>query len=383
MILQKMQSMKYWISFSSRLLVCLFVIILISPGCSITDKKVERGYENIQKLNIAVLPIQNLSGSVAPLKEIRELLIARVRSMGINVIEESLLEGYMEKNRIRYSGGIDNKTSLSIKSEIGVDAVLITSLTLYNEFLPPRVSLSSRLVSTGGEPSIMWMDSIGFAGNDFQGLLGLGIITDPVEARVKAVMLLVDSLSGFFSGKVGIYEVLWGGIRFHPKYVYNKNIIKKDNKYKIAVIPFFNDSTRKNAGEIMMLHFVEQLVKQKEFDVVEPGIVREKLLELRIIMDQGISTPQSELLFYTSDIDLILGGRVTDFQDFIGFYGDSIVDFSAMIMEKNSRDVVFAVKSYNRGGDYVFLFDWGTINVAEEMASEMIKAVTSLIVTDN
>ncbi|MBI5376648.1 MAG: hypothetical protein HZA77_14535 [Candidatus Schekmanbacteria bacterium] len=375
--------MKYWISFSSRLLVCLSVIILISHGCSITDKKVERGYENIQKLNIAVLPIQNLSGSVAPLKEIRELLIARVRSMGINVIEESLLEGYMEKNRIRYSGGIDNKTSLSIKAEIGVDAVLITSLTLYNEYLPPRVSLSSRMVSTGGEPSIMWMDSIGFAGNDFQGLLGLGIITDPVEARVKAVMLLVDSLSGYLSGKVGIYEAPWGGIRFNPKYVYNKNFIKKDNKYKIAVIPFFNDSTRKNAGEIMMLHFVEQLVKQKEFDLVEPGIVREKLLELRIIMDQGISTPQSELLFYTSDIDLILGGRVTDFQDFIGFYGNPIVDFSAMIMERNSRDVVFAAKSYNRGGDYVFLFDWGTINVAEEMASEMIKAVTGLIVTDN
>ena len=39
----------------------------------------------------------------------------------------------------------------------------------------------------------------------------------------------------------------------------------------------------------MALHFIEELVRVGGFDVVEPGVVRQKLLHVRLIMKEGIS----------------------------------------------------------------------------------------------
>jgi len=54
--------------------------------------------------------------------------------------------------------------------------VLITSLELYSDANPPRFLLISRLVSTGENPSILWMDGVGLAGDDSRGLFDLGLI---------------------------------------------------------------------------------------------------------------------------------------------------------------------------------------------------------------
>ena len=66
----------------------------------------------------------------------------------------------MLKHRLRYVAGIDRATARELKWETGAGALLITVLELYSEELPPKISLASRLVSTGSDPTILWMDGI-------------------------------------------------------------------------------------------------------------------------------------------------------------------------------------------------------------------------------
>ena len=157
-------------------------------------------------------------------------------------------------------------------------------------------------------------------------------------------------------------------------------IINPDLKYTLAVVPFFNLSARKHAGELMALHFIRQLRKYENFFVIEPGVIRDSLLDMRVIMRDGISLANTDLVFHKLNADLILSGRVLDYQDYQGAEGTPKVDFAAQIIERKSRQVVWTVKSYGAGDNGVFFFDWGKVNTANAMATQMVQlAVEELV----
>jgi len=107
--------------------------------------------------------------------------------------------------------------------------------------------------------------------------------------------------------------------------------------------------------------------------VIEPGLVRQQLLRSRIIMHSGISLADADLIAHELNVDLILNGKVIDYQDYRGYSGVPKVDFSAQLIERQSREVVWSVKSHHQGDDGVFFFDWGRVNTAYAMASQMVQ----------
>jgi hypothetical protein len=142
-----------------------------------------------------------------------------------------------------------------------------------------------------------------------------------------------------------------------------------------------NVSKKKHAGEIVMLQFVKELSKAEDFTVIEPGVVRQHLLAMRIIMYDGASLPDIEVLINGLDADLILIGKVFDYQDIEAAAGTPKADFSVMLVEKTSGKIIWASKSYNQGDDGVTLFDWGNITTASTMVSEMVRAVRSMLLS--
>ena len=171
--------------------------------------------------------------------------------------------------------------------------------------------------------------------------------------------------------------------KFSPKVVYRSPVIDPETKYRVAVLPFYNLSERKYADEIIAFHFVKQLLPYKNFDVIEPGIVRKALLGLRVILDDGLSLSNAGATFSLLNADLILSGKVIDYQDYEGSLGKPKVDFSALLIERKSREVVWSSKSYNQGDDGVFFFDVGRVNTANVMASEMAHQVVEMIAEEN
>jgi hypothetical protein len=51
-------------------------------------------------------------------------------------------------------------------------------------------------------------------------------------------------------------------------------VLDADAPPRIAIMPFTNESGRKYAGEIMVLHFLRELIKGRHFIVTEPGLVK-------------------------------------------------------------------------------------------------------------
>jgi hypothetical protein len=128
----------------------------------------------------------------------------------------------------------------------------------------------------------------------------------------------------------------------------------------------------------MTLHFVNRLLRDPMFAVTEPGLVREQLLKYRIIMQSGPSLADTDIIASqrSLDVDLILSGTVLDYQYVAGVPN---VDFSVKIIERKSREVVWASRSYNSGDEGVFFFDLGKVHTADGLAVKMARGTLELL----
>jgi len=319
--------------------------------------------------------VENLSGSAVPVREIRGFFVARLQAAGFEVLDDDSLDRVMTRHRVRYTGGVDHEVALALKQEAAVEAILIPSLELYDETNPPKVAMFARLISVGGNPAVRWIDGVGLAGDDTPGILGLGLVDDPTVLLARAVHALVGSLVRDVA-EAGAHPAGGDGPRkFQPKLVYRADALNAEKKYSVAVAPFFNKTDRKYAGEIIALHMIRNLMAFQNFEIVEPGIVRQELLRFRIIMTDGVSLPETETILNAVKADLVLNGEVLDYQDYRGPDGVAKVDFSVLFIEKRTRQVVYSSYSQNQGDDGVLLFDWGRVNTAHAMASQMAKAI--------
>ena len=73
----------------------------------------------------------------------------------------------------------------------------------------------------------------------------------------------------------------------------------------------------------MQLQFVKNLKELRSLEVIEPGLVRQQFLKMRIIMDQGVSFADADAIFATLDADLVVSGDLITYQDYQGALGNT------------------------------------------------------------
>jgi len=368
-----------------------------------------------KEMLIAVLPAENLSGQQAPLEAMNEVLRWHLENNQLRLVEDRITKRFMRRNRIRHTGGIDSQAAKALVEDSGADAVLITSLETYYDNYPPRVSMTSRLVSTGEQAGIIWMDSIGFSGDESPGLLGLGRIYSPDLLVDKSIESLATSLMNYLPETTQTVSTdppasspCTGAIehsgfsrrdprldalpsltkqkkktkrKYRPQLFFSSLSMDPDRQYRVAVIPFLNLTKRKNAGDIVTLDFVNQLLRDETFTVVEPGLVREQLLKYRIVMSGGPSFAAESLIASESSlgVDFIFSGTVFDYQDTLGV---PKVDFGIKVYEARSGNVVWASRSYNYGMEGVIFFNVGRLYTARALNTEMVRGTFELL-TEN
>jgi TolB-like protein len=355
--------------------IIILIFFFLVWGCAKKETLIKDLQPGQRGYPIAVLPFENLTATVAPVKEIRAAFITRLRNHGFDVLDEETLEKIMARHRIRYVGGIDQAAAQAFKAEVGVKGVLVTSLEMYIESVPPKIAIISRLVSTGDKTSILWMDGVGMAGDDSPGILGIGLIEDPKTLLTNALQSLSDSLANFVWNDERPVPQTRREKRFEPKIAYRSPEINPGEKYTVAVVPFLNTATRRNAGEIVVLHFVEELTKLGNFNVLELGAVRQRLLNARVILEGGIALSDVDLVASSLEADFVMAGKVTDYQDYEGSGGKPKIDFSMQILERRSRKIVWSSHSHSEGDDGVFFFDRGKINTAHVMMGRMVQMI--------
>ena len=386
---------------------------------------------------IVVFPIENLSGAPAPLKELNAELAVLLQRAGVQIVETATIESFINNHQVRYLGGIDENIAGQLNAETGAESVLITSLELYSDVDPPKFSLISRLVSLNDIPEIVWMKSVGIAGDDAPGILGLGLINDIKELRGKGLESIAKSLVLYSRNaptkkKRPIYrekeeysfrlnglikeirsekerpapasESPLGPIleerlstsddklsivnykdsffisRYDPLSWYSSSGILANQDRTIAIIPFFNRSTRKHAAEIQALHLAMQLVEKRLFRVLELGVIRDRMLNMHVIMSGGVSLPIVDLITISLGSDLLLNGVVFDYLDTVGYGSNPKVDFSMQIFNREDKKILWSSHSSNQGDDGVYFFDSGRITTAAALTDKMCRAFIQRLV---
>lgn len=391
---------------------------------------------------VAVFPIENLSGTPAPLKKLNAELDAVMKKAGVRIIEPATVDSFIESHRVRYLGGIDEKIAATLQEETGADTVLISTLELYNEVSPPKFSLICRLVSLKGAPEIIWMDSVGIAGDDAPGILGLGLIDDLTVLRSKGFKSIGTSLKRYIteppvhkkrvSAKAKREEEpftlmnLIKGIRtekrqltdpsysqarswlakrppekpytveemlqeikangglflslYNPLLWYSSQDTLVDKERTIAILPFLDRSTRKHAAELQVLHLAKQLVADGNFRVLELGVIRDKMLNMHVIMKDGISIPGIDLITISLGVDLLLNGVIFDYLDTVGYGSYPKIDFSMQMFDRDTKKILWSSHSHNQGNDGVYFFEYGRIATAGALADRMCRALVLKLV---
>jgi hypothetical protein len=344
----------------------------VASGCGHPARAVRRlgPAEPGARPRIALLPIDNISGSPAPVKD---LLAAMDRAIAgrVDLVAPDDVEEFLARHRLRHTGGIDGASARAAREELGANAVLVTSLTVYSAAGPPALGLTARLVTTGEEPEILWMDAFAWAGDQAPGLLGLGRMARMKPVQERVVAQLTRSLDAFLAGESR--DVGCGGRRYGPKVRYRSAALDTDEPRTVAVVPFLDHSKRRGGGDALALEFVRQLVATGRYRVLEPGVVRDYLLRARVLIPGGISLETTRLILGGLGADMVLSGVVLDFDE--GGRAGATIRFRAMLLDSGG-DVLWSSSSFNRGDDGVFMFGLGRVGNSQDLTCRMVTGVT-------
>jgi hypothetical protein len=234
------------------------------------------------------------------------------------------------------------------------------------------------------------MNSVGGAGDDAPGFLGLGVQQDPVAFREREIARIADglaacveSLRAASEGRSGPERPL-GRRRFRPRSFYmSPAAVPAASARRYAVMPFLNDTGRRDAGDLVSLRFVAALAEAPGIEVVEPGVVREALLRTRLVQSDGVSLPQAALLRELLDADVVVTGRVAEWEDAVGEGGVApYVAFTARGIDTRRSQVSWTATVGRRGDAGVFFFGAGRVHTANELASEEALGVIDRVVEE-
>jgi len=351
---------------------------------------------------IAVLPTGNLSGAEAPLDAIQAALRVALQDRGFDLLPEEVLADFMSRQRLRDVSGLAAGMGEALQAETGATAVLVSSVDLFQQDQPPRFALTARLVATGREPRIVWMDMAAATGDEKPGFLGLGRISDVGVLEGRVVTTLGDSLQAALAPGAPDASSDSVARRFRPRSLYRapadaplrapdalpepeaaavpetpaaetagETAAAPPAPRRVAVLPFANDSAMKNAGDLVTLEMVRQVRLVPGVEAIEPGVVRDALLRAHLIQEEGLSLPQADLVRLLLEADLVLFGDVSVYVEAWAGDPEPEVDFSARVLSTRTRQVVCAALSHARGDDGTWFFGLRRVPTARTLAARL------------
>lgn len=213
--------------------LAIFIIFILSQP-SFSTLKIPREVEIKRIERVAILPFINYTDNPEAPERVEVYIRKELARKGIQVVDNREVEDFLARKRIRYTGGITRLNAREMGKTLRADAILVGSVDLFADIGGEVYSgVSLRLVSTV-DGSIVWANSLSYSGRDFEGILGLGLITSLDTLTQKVVAGLLEGIPAtipvdnsrvtpFEVEEVEIYPgVVKGGdkvevrVRFHP-----------------------------------------------------------------------------------------------------------------------------------------------------------------------
>ncbi len=325
---------------------------------------------------IALLPVDNASGGSAPARPLQAAVEAALRARGVELVTGEPVDRFLAAHRMRFTGAVPIEPAAAAAGELGVDALLVTSLEQYVALGVPRIGVGMRLVSAEPRPRILWADAAALAGDGAPGLFGTGLVRSMPVLQQRAVDALADSLRRWLATGAAPRGCAREA-RFAPRIRYRSDLLEGEVR-TVAVLPFVNETLRRRGGDVVADAFVRGLAATGRFEVVEPGLVRDSLLARRVVMEGGVSLDTARLVLDALDSDLVVAGYVRELAEDMGGGVPPRVDFTALMIDRRTEEIVWEVSSYHQGDDGVWAFDRVRVRSAGALACRMIASASEL-----
>ncbi len=300
------------------------------------------------KERIAQLPLENLTKNRDILKHISPAITYQLERKGYEVIYGDDLKGFLCENRMRSNGQVSSEFAGALRDKFNVKAVLTGSVLSYSTEENPQFGILVRLIEASSG-RILWADYASATGDDFTTILGLG--------RIKSIYSLVPKvMDSLFSS-------------FHENVFYKK----ENSSYKIAVLPFKNNSNVKYAGKIAMYMFLTEMLKNPKFEPIEYGNTRNEIITLRIWDRGAMDYATIRALAEPLGAGGILLGEVHDYSKGLDFGTSPKVAITARLIDSGKSRIVWYNSHQLSGEKEVVALDWGRIRSVDKVAHNVVQ----------
>lgn len=343
--------------------------------------------------DIALLPFENVSGSISGSRIITPLVAQALVERGYRPLPQDRLERFLFAQRIRNTGMLSRSHAAALRRELGVERALVGSVALYNDSsVNPQWGLSARVLSTDGG-TIVWAGNTGVTGGDFTKPLGIGAITSGEKLAGEAASLLLRDLPAAGSPLVvprrrGVVTRLRAvfGFGSRPEFGRSRSgfrspVLDSAPPKRVAVLPFENLSERKGAARILADLFTNALFHHGRFEVVEPGSVAEALLAAGVVAYGVIDAQSLAELRKHVGADAVVIGTVFNYNEGLkrGPTSSPEIELDARMLDAGSGKILWFASRSRRGEDSEIALELGRIRSMVPLATKVVREMVSTL----
>jgi TolB-like protein len=304
------------------------------------------------KNRVALLTLENLSDNKNALKHVMPVLLGQLEKKGLEVVDEDSLNNFLCKERVRATGYVSKELAGKIKKEFKAKNIVAGSIISFSTGENPKFGILARLIDSS-DGGILWADYASATGDDFVTIFGLG----KVRTIFSLIPRVMDKLFASFSIE-GLHREI-------------------EPSYRVAVMPFQNDSDFKNAGIIAMYMFTIELLKNQKFEPIEYGNIRNLIVSLRIRNRGDLNYKNISAFSEQLGASGILLGVVDNYKNGMAVSSSPKVGMSARLLDGRTNKILWYNSHQLSGEENIIVFDWGRIRsvhtVASKVASNLVK----------
>ncbi|MBI4826003.1 MAG: hypothetical protein HY807_06220 [Nitrospirae bacterium] len=298
---------------------------------------------------IAIFPFDNLTMVDNALNAVMPVIEKEMKDRGYSIVGEQELYSNICKDRVRETGTISKALAKKISDNFKVEGILLGSIVSYSIEGKPLLGLIARLIDPS-DGSILWADYFSATGDDFITVLGLGEIKEMDELIQK----VVNSLFASFTSEAP----------------------HKDAAFRVAVMPFMNDTDYKDAGNIASQMFVVHLFKDSGFMPLEYGEIKKNLVDMRIRVKGNLDYTTITELSKVIDVDGYLLGEVGLYFNGVLQNSPPAASVSARLIGSGNKKILWYGRGQMSGDDDVIIYDWRRLRSVDKVTD---KIVTKLV----
>jgi TolB-like protein len=310
----------------------------------------------VDSTSVVVLPFANYTGRYEAIDSVLPMFYEKVGLGGLRVMTHEELRPILRRHRARVVGELSARAADLLRGETGARIAVVGSIDVFEPERSLEVLISARVVHLETKKVLLAV-SLGRTVQETERAFGVGRAAEIEEIVDPVVNELIDTIRATLHGDPP-----------EPRKHHSCGVV--------AVIPLDDYSTRRHGAKVLENLLIAELA-DRSWSVVEPGMIRELLLEHRLVARGGAPHEVSRMLREELDVCYVLTGEVDRFDLTVSGLPASVphIEYGIRLVDGRSQRLVASVDQVRDGLDGETLLGLGREYSMARLARTSIRDV--------